>query len=457
MMQPATHRMATRRLLLDAALVLVPAGASLLWNDALRTDSPKEAVFGPTGPGALGLFESSDAWRAYVALWWLVSLPAAVAILVRHRWPVVAFLLAGGSAAGHLLDPFMALPPMDVAVLVTMYTLAGSAPSRRTILTLLVAAEALLFTGCVGGQIGLIFDPRSGEASGTTYDRLAKAADALMHGDQLPILLNAMRTAAVPALLLAATWAVADSARTRRAHLTTLQARADDLEREQGQRTALAVAAERGRITRELHDVVAHGLSVMVVQAQGAKAMLTRQPERTHDALTNIVTTGRASLAEMRRLLGLVRAEPSAELAPQPSLAALPELIDRVRDSGVPVEFRVTGEPATLPAVIELTTYRIVQEALTNTLKHATPGAACAVALDYGSTGLGIRVADSGGPVPPPTPGNGLRGITERVHALGGEVRVGPVFGGGFELTAWLAIDPGNTTPERVAIAERAP
>jgi signal transduction histidine kinase len=254
----------------------------------------------------------------------------------------------------------------------------------------------------------------------------------------------------VPALLLAATWAVADSARTRRAHLATLQARADDLEREQGQRIALAVATERGRITRELHDVVAHGLSVMVVQAQGGRAMLTRQPERTETALTTIVTTGRASLAEMRRLLGLVRTEPRAELAPQPSLAALPELVDRVRDSGSPVDFQVTGEPATLPAVIELAAYRIVQEALTNALKHAAPGAGCTVALDFGPVGLGIRVADSGEPVPPPSPGNGLRGITERVHALGGDLRAGPAAGGGFEVSARLPIALG-TSPEPVA------
>jgi signal transduction histidine kinase len=282
----------------------------------------------------------------------------------------------------------------------------------------------------------------------------------IVHGDALALLLNTTKAAALPALLLAATWAVADSARTRRAHLATLQARAEDLEREQQQRTALAVAAERSRITRELHGVVAHGLSVMVVQAQGAKTMLTRQPERTDTALTNIVTTGRASLADMRRLLGLVRTEPRAELAPQPSLAALPELVDRVRDSGTPVEFRVTGEPATLPAVIELAAYRIVQEALTNTLKHATPGAGCTVPLDFGPAGLGIRVSDSGEPVPPPAPGNGLRGITERVHALGGDLRAGPAAGGGFEVSALLptdTVEPAAAPPAPVPAADSTP
>jgi signal transduction histidine kinase len=322
-------------------------------------------------------------------------------------------------------------------VLIAMYTLAGSALSRRVVVTALGAVEALLFAACLADQLGIGPGAAPAAKTGTTADRLAKTLDATWRGDATLLLLNTLQAAAVPALLIAVTWAVADNARTRRAHLAVLQARADDLQREQGQRTALAVAAERGRITRELHDVVAHGLSVMVVQAQGAKAMLHRQPERTEAALGNIVTTGRASLAEMRRLLGLVRTDPEARLAPQPSLATLPDLVDRVRASGVAVDFRVTGEPSPLSAVIELAAYRIVQEALTNALKHA-PGAACAVELVFGPDGLAIRVADDGRPVPPPAPGNGLRGITERVRALGGELRAGPGPDRGFEVSARL-------------------
>ncbi|GAA0980385.1 sensor histidine kinase [Acrocarpospora macrocephala] len=419
-MQPTTLRVTARRLWLDATLILLLAAATLLWSDSLL-------MFGKPDEKLLVTFGSVDAWRTHVIWWCLAGVPAAVAIVLRHRWPLTATLMAAGSVGAHLLDPVMKSPPMDIAVLITMYTLAGSAHTRRNVIAVLVAAEAVLFAGC-----------------------LKNVMDAIVPGQALSILLNATKAAAVPALLLAATWAVADSARTRRAHLATLQARADDLEREQQQRTALAVAAERSRITRELHDVVAHGLSVMVVQAQGAKAILARQPERTEAALTNIVTTGRASLAEMRRLLGLVRTEPRAELEPQPSLARLPELVDRVRDSGTPVDFRVTGEPATLPAVIELAAYRIVQEALTNTLKHATPGAGCTVALDFGPAGLDIRIADSGEPVPPPLPGNGLRGITERVHALGGDLWAGPAAGGGFEVSARLPVAVG-TSPELVA------
>lgn len=447
-MQPTGHRDAARRHWLDAALIVVLAAATLLWSDALFT-------FGDPDFKVVLAFGSVEAWRTHVIVWCLAGVPSAVAIPLRHTWPLTAMLLAAGSAGFHLFDEFLKSPPMDVAVLVTMYTLAGSAHARRTVLAVLVAAEVLLVVGCLANEIGVAPGPRDTKSPATYAERLDKHLYAILHGDAMGMLSNVLRAAVVPALLLAATWAVADNARTRRAHLATLQARADDLEREHQQRTALAVATERSRITRELHDVVAHGLSIMVVQAQGARAMLSRQPERTETALTDIVTTGRASLAEMRRLLGLIRTEPGVALTPQPSLATLPDLIDRVRDSGTRVDFQVSGEPATLPAVIELAVYRIVQEALTNSLKHATPGAECAVALEFHPEFLGIRVADTGEPGPPPVAGNGLRGITERVHALGGDLRTGPGLDGGFEVSARLPVAVGTgvhlAARERVA------
>ncbi len=437
-MQP-TGDGAARRHWLDAAVIAVLGAATLLWSDALFT-------FGDPDVKAVMAFGSVEAWRAHVIWWCLAGVPAAVAIPLRHSRPLTAMLLAAGSAGVHLFDEFLRSPPMDVAVLITMYALAASGHARRTVLAVLVAAEAVLLAACLAGEFGVVPRPRDEQSPATYAERLDKHLYAILHGDAMGMLSNVLRAAAVPALLLAATWAVADNARTRRAHLATLQARADDLEREHQQRTALAVATERSRITRELHDVVAHGLSIMVVQAQGAKAMLTRQPERTETALTDIVTTGRASLAEMRRLLGLVRAE-GADLTPQPSLATLPDLIDRVRDSGTRVGFQVSGEPATLPAVVELAVYRIVQEALTNARKHATPGAACAVALDFHPEFVGVRVTDTGEPVahrPPPAAGNGLRGITERVQALGGDLRTGPAPAGGFEVAARLPVAAGT-------------
>jgi signal transduction histidine kinase len=421
--------MSARRLGLDAALIVLLAGASLLWAAELFLASPiRDKTLGYVGPAA---------WQKHVVWWWLIALPAAVAIVLRHRWPLAATLIAAASAGAHQIDMLFPRLPMDFAVLVTMYALAGTARSRRTSISVLVTLETALYAGCLALALnrGYRISPNGGKhpiTFGSWQDNAVLAA---------------AKDAALPGLLLAVAWAVADGARTRRAHLATLQARAEDLEREQGQRTALAVVAERGRITRELHDVVAHGLSVMVVQAQGAKVMLGPDPARTEAALTTIVTTGRASLAEMRRLLGLARTEAHAELAPQPSLATLPDLVDRVRDSGTPVDFRVTGEPAALPPGIELSVYRIVQEALTNTLKHAAPGTACTVELDFQPAGLRVRVHDSGEPTGPPSPGNGLRGITERVHALGGDLRAGPAPGGGFEVSALLPVnDPGATS-----------
>lgn len=450
-MQSTAQHGTARRRLLDVALIVLLAAATLVWSNALL-------LVGEPDAKVINAFGSMDAWRTHVFWWCLVGVPSAVAIVLRHRWPFTAMTLAVGSAGVHLLDGFLGPPPMDVAVLVTMYALTASDHRRRTVLAVLIAAETLLAAGCLAKEIGVVLVPRDAKAPGTYVEGLDKTLYSILHGDAMTILTNVLKTAAVPALLLAATWAVADNARTRRAHMATLQARAEDLEREQQQRTALAVATERGRITRELHDVVAHGLSVMVVQAQGARAMLTRQPERTETALTDIVTTGRASLAEMRRLLGLIRTEPGADLTPQPSLAALPDLIERVRESGTPVSFRFSGEPATLPAVLELAVYRIVQETLTNTLKHATPGAECAVALHFGPDLLSIRITDNGEPSPPASPGNGLRGITERVHALGGDLRIGQATDGGFEVSARLPLGigaPAHSAPLAGDAADR--
>ena len=426
-----------RRLAVDAVLILLLAGAGLVWSDAL----PMPDDWADKQILAYG---STDAWRTHLLWWFLAGVPAAVAIVLRHRRPLTAMVLAVGSAGFYLIDGGFTVAPMAFAVLVTLYTLAGSAHPRRTVLIVLVVTEAMLFAASLAVQAGLVAGGgfHRDKVAGSESARLAKSIYAIAYGDAPAAVLDAVKGAAVPALLLAATWAIADGARTRRAHLAALQAKAEVLEREQQQRTALAVAAERSRIARELHDVVAHGLSVMVVQAQGAKVMLTRQPDRTDTALTTIVTTGRASLAEMRRLLGLARAEPHADLAPQPNLAALPALVDRVRDSGRPVDFRLGGEPATLPTVIELAAYRIVQEALTNVLKHGAPGGGSTVTLEFRPDTLAIRVADDGEPLPPSAPGNGLRGIAERVHALGGRFRAAPLAAGGFEVVAELPIAP---------------
>jgi signal transduction histidine kinase len=278
--------------------------------------------------------------------------------------------------------------------------------------------------------------------------------DTRSGGDRLVSgLLTAGGNGLLPMLILGLALAFGDGVRSRRAHLHTLEQRASDLEREQHQRMALAAAAERARITRELHDVVAHGMSVMVVQAQGGAAALRRHPERTADALQNVISTGRASLAEMRRLLGVVSRAPAGdpELAPQPGLAALPTLVDQVRAAGTVVRLSIEGQPVPLPASVDLSGYRIAQEALTNTIKHAGAGANAEVRIAFTPDWIEIEVSDDGvgehgtrgGD------GNGLRGIAERVAMLDGVLAVGPGVGGGFRVWALLPLrSPDAPTPE---------
>ncbi|MDX6237067.1 MAG: hypothetical protein QOG10_1882, partial [Kribbellaceae bacterium] len=359
-----------RRLLLDSGLLVVVVVASLLLGaDVLLHTPASQSLF--------KVFGSVQEWRHQLLWWWLAAVPTAAAVFARHRLPATAMALAAAGTAGHLLTPSMPHLPMDMVTLITLHTLATSARTRRASLTALIVVQAALFGVVLAVAMGAV--GALGVVGKYTFINPPPLVGPSL---QRNVVMQIASQAAIPALLLGIAWAAGDNTRTRRAHLATLEARAADLEREQEQRTALAVATERGRITRELHDVVAHGLSVMVVQAQGAEAALLRHPERSQAALTNVISTGRASLAEMRRLLGLVRSEPGPHLAPQPSLATLPLLIERVRASGTPVTFHISGEPAALPAGVELSAYRIIQEALTNTLKHATPGSNCSVDLD---------------------------------------------------------------------------
>jgi signal transduction histidine kinase len=239
---------------------------------------------------------------------------------------------------------------------------------------------------------------------------------------------------------LVAAWAIGSGTRSRRAHLDELRARARELERDRDLQAAFAVAAERGRISRELHDVVAHGLSVMVIQAQGGAAALDNRPADTRSALDAIVRTGRESLADMRRVLAAVGAVDDT-WHPQPGLGQLTALVAQVRKAGTPVAVRVEGATAPLPSTVDLSAYRIVQEALTNTMKHAGRGAKAEVVLSYAEEEIGIRVGDDGrGATGGSGGGNGLRGMRERVRLLGGSLVTGPGPAGGFVVRAALPI-----------------
>jgi len=231
---------------------------------------------------------------------------------------------------------------------------------------------------------------------------------------------------------------------TRRRYLASLEERAERAERERDQQAVIAAAAERARIARELHDVVAHNVSVMVVQADGAGYALDHDPEQAREALKTISATGRRALAEMRRLVGVLRedAGPAEEYAPQPGLAQLEDLIERVRSSGLRVELAVTGVPRNLPEGEQLVIYRIVQEALTNAIKHGGPAVSATVEVTYQAGEIVVRVVDDGrgAAAPPGIGGHGLIGMRERVAMYGGAVEAGPRSGGGFQVTARLPV-----------------
>ena len=209
--------------------------------------------------------------------------------------------------------------------------------------------------------------------------------------------------------------------------------------------TREAVAAERAAIARELHDVVAHHMSVMVVQAGAARAVSASDPAAAAEALRQIEASGRTGLVEMRRLLEVLKAEENGDgRAPQPGLARLDELLDAMRGSGLPVEAVVEGARRPLPPGVDLSAYRIVQEALTNALRHAG-GASARVVVRYEPDALELEIADDG-PGPPGDPeasgGHGLIGMRERVQLFGGELEAGPLPGGGFLVRARLPSEP---------------
>jgi signal transduction histidine kinase len=243
------------------------------------------------------------------------------------------------------------------------------------------------------------------------------------------------------AFVIGGTWLVGRALRTHRLRTRELEALAAELADEREERARLAVAAERARIARELHDVVAHSVSTMVVQAEAGEALLDRHPRRAREAFESIESTGREALAEMRRLLGLLRREDrELALVPQPSLAQLDQLLRRVREAGLPVELEVEGKPRPLPPGLDLSAYRIVQEALTNTLKHA--GCARAwVTVRYGEELLELEIADDGHPASNgASGGHGLAGMRERARLFGGEVEAGKRAEGGYAVRARLLL-----------------
>ncbi|MBV1941558.1 sensor histidine kinase [Streptomyces sp. BV286] len=352
-----------------------------------------------------------------------ITLLLCLVIALRRRMPEAMLLLAVSMGAAQLLLD-MEMAPADFALLVITYTVASNGTGW--------ASRLALTAGLCAAPLAQLRWPE--EQAGA--------------GGQIAIVV--FQT--VP---FALAWVLGDSLRTRRAYFAQLEERAARLEKEREAQAKVAVAAERARIARELHDVVAHNVSVMVVQADGAAYVLDSAPDQARKALETISGTGRQALAEMRRLLGVLRTgehQESGEYVPQPDVEQLDDLIEQCRTSGLPVDFKIEGTPRPLPSGVELTAYRIVQEALTNTRKHGGPNAGASVRLVYFDDGLGLLVEDDGKGAPHELyeeggvdgQGHGLIGMRERIGMVGGTLDAGPRPGGGFRISALLPLKPAH-------------
>jgi signal transduction histidine kinase len=377
----------TRRRLIDIGLPLVlalAAGIEILTSSDIDAPWPIAALFalGPTLPLV---------WRRRAPLVVLVVVAASIAIAD-----------ATYEIANNASSPFAGL-------LVAAYA-SGAYTSRRD--------------GWIGG--GLIGAMTLAMAISNGEDVIG---DALFIGG-----------------ILFAVWGAAMVVRSRQELARALAARTVELEHEREENAKLAVAEERARIARELHDVVAHNLAMMIMQAGGERRVIGDERPETSAVLETIEDTGRAAMAEMRRLLGMLRsADDELALAPQPSLRYLDDLVVQVREAGMPVDLRIEGEPRPIAPGIDLSAYRIVQEALTNALKHAGPARA-RVTVRYGKHELDIEIADDGAGGANGGPGgHGLVGMRERVALFGGNLAAGQRLDGGYAVRARLPLEGGAT------------
>ncbi|WP_123370106.1 sensor histidine kinase [Cellulomonas sp. PhB150] len=273
--------------------------------------------------------------------------------------------------------------------------------------------------------------------------------------------LTTLAIGAFTATLSLTVWAFGLVRRSRRETIEALVDRAERLETERDQQSRLATAAERARIAREMHDIVAHSLTVMIAQADGGRYAADADPPAATRALGTIAETGRAALTDMRRLLGVLRDEPRPErggapalgtTTPQPAADDLEALVEQVRASGVRVSMVRMGSPRPLPPGVGLTVYRIAQEALTNVLKHAGPEPVTTVMVQWRPDGITLEITDDGRGAAADSDGlgQGLRGMAERATMFGGSVSAGPRPGGGFRVRAVIPTPDGSSRPPQV-------
>jgi signal transduction histidine kinase len=364
-----------------ALLLALTSLATILFRDDLSWGSPK--------PLAVALALASTlpvAWRA------------------RHPLLAAAIVLAANGACAYAAAPHQAALQPFVALTLVFYSVGSRSEGPLWVPSLLAVAPVPLFVA------------------------------AVLHGQSAGN--------AIPNYVwLLAAWAVGRSVRSWRRKSVALALANRELAEQRELQAQAAVAVERGRIARELHDVIAHNVSMMVVQAGAAERVLEGGQRQVRDALDAIALTGRQTVDEMRTVLGVLRAEDDrAALRPQPGLADLEQLVASVREAGLPVRLRIDGKPCRLPQALDLSAYRIVQEALTNALKHAGPAEA-EVVVGYDRGAVQIEVRDTGaGQASGRGTGHGLIGMRERVAMFGGQFDAARVAGGGFAVRARLPL-----------------
>ncbi|MFE2427947.1 sensor histidine kinase [Streptomyces sp. NPDC059373] len=328
---------------------------------------------------------------------WVLAITVIWPLVLRRRAPVVVFCFCWAVAMATWALGTVSFS--EFAVLVALYTVAAHRDLRYS----LSAAAAV--------ELGVILVAVRFAPSDSVND-----AFVVLSG------------------LAAAAFFLGTTVRAQRRYLASIEDRAQRLEQERAQQAQLAAAAERTRIAREMHDIVAHGLVVVVALSEAAAATTAADPEGARGKMLQAASTGRQSLAGMRRLLGVLRADGDADRTPQPDLDSLKALVDETRGTGLDVRLTETGPRETLSAAVQTTIYRILQESLTNVVKHARGASKVDVVLHVGSHTVGFSVTDDGRPAPNADAeggaGNGLTGMRERVAMFDGDLRAGPTASG---------------------------
>ncbi|MEU8670452.1 histidine kinase [Streptomyces anulatus] len=373
-------------------------------NIVVREIAPgvQHVVARPSGPGGLALMV-------------MLAVVASGALALRRRCPLAVLCVV---TAAVLATPQSVLRLTFYAFVIAVYSAAVYSPYR--VATLAALPVSVLLVGTSGNSVTPV----------VPHQYIALLILVPMAGAALGLRTWKLRT---------------DEGRTR----------LSDLERDQAEALRRAVEHERARIARELHDVVTHNVSVMIIQAGAARTIMKTSPERAGEALLAVEAGGRAAMTELRHVMGLLttddegegtgtdadRTGPATELTPQPGLDQLEALVGRVRDTGLPVGLSVTGPACPLPPGVELAAYRVVQEALTNTVKHAS-GATAAVTVAYGADRLRVEVTDTGGhPVAAAGNGRGLIGLRERLAVYDGTLNTGRLLTGGFRVEALIPLE----------------